>query len=527
MGFNLEGLVGKVARNVALGGAMLLPFAAGEAQPYNSQVLFAQQQKDQQPEQKAPVPNVSAQKMMDLHEVYTKELAVKDKDKVKEAIDRMVNDALATKNDPATQYALLTMAYQKAKEFSDFSSAFKTVDELDKRYTDADFKPFVWKANVLDDARKKNPKAEQLEALVGAEIDFAAYEVTLGFQTTSFYDEAVKAAKNAVTDAKTLKNKPFEDKATAIQKYAADLSKDGKDALTQAKFKYFIQGDSGEEVLKALSAADGSLKKLAGLQTMGGKDPGHYYEYFETAYAAANDAGRLPHEKRDLQTKALDFYRTAVSKAEGVPKKTFETKGAKMVSELEKALSGNSATIDLLKLIDTTKDTVSGSWKLQNGKLNSENAGLARIELPYSPPEEYDFRIVFTRTQGNNDVNQMLYSPTGKTSFALHMGGWDNMFMGFSKVKGASGNANPTTTKTPLENNHKYEAIIKVRKDGITATLDGVQKCQYKTNYNDISEYPDLKLKNPQCLGLGSYMSAVTFESVQVKEITGKGKLLR
>lgn len=53
------------------------------------------------------------------------------------------------------------------------------------------------------------------------------------------------------------------------------------------------------------------------------------------------------------------------------------------------------STLDLLALVDPAKDAVSGSWKTNEEGLVGGPGDLTRIELPYEPPEEYDFRVTF------------------------------------------------------------------------------------------------------------------------------------
>ena len=49
--------------------------------------------------------------------------------------------------------------------------------------------------------------------------------------------------------------------------------------------------------------------------------------------------------------------------------------------------------VNLLPLIDPSKDTVDGTWKKENGVLTVQATNSANIEIPYQAPEEYDFRV--------------------------------------------------------------------------------------------------------------------------------------
>src|SRR5262249_451802 len=53
--------------------------------------------------------------------------------------------------------------------------------------------------------------------------------------------------------------------------------------------------------------------------------------------------------------------------------------------------------IKLLPVVEIAKDRVHGTWEKKDGALVSGPEQRARIEIPYIPPAEYDFRIAFTR----------------------------------------------------------------------------------------------------------------------------------
>lgn len=270
-------------------------------------------------DQKVPSPVVTKEKESELRKLYAKELASKEKD----TVDKLLKDGLETRDDPAAQFQLFMFSYQKAIEVFDFSAAFKISDELGRRYSDLN--AIGLRSRALEDARKRKPKGDQLEQLVNGDIDYAVQAMGMGRQNSSHFDEAARAAKNAGVGAKGIKIKFLEDKAEAIQKYAADLSKDKDDGFSMAKFRYFILGESHEEVLGALSnGSDAKLKKLAGLQVVAGKGAGNYYEFGDVAYEAANENGRLAFERLKLLNEARNFYERVVSEASGAEKTRYE-----------------------------------------------------------------------------------------------------------------------------------------------------------------------------------------------------------
>src|SRR5262249_45048870 len=56
-------------------------------------------------------------------------------------------------------------------------------------------------------------------------------------------------------------------------------------------------------------------------------------------------------------------------------------------------------TYDLIPLIDPARDRQHGDWVVQaNGELRCDSAHFVpRIHVPYRPPQEYDFTVVFSQ----------------------------------------------------------------------------------------------------------------------------------
>jgi serine/threonine-protein kinase len=179
--------------------------------------------------------------------------------------------------------------------------------------------------------------------------------------------------------------------------------------------------------------------------------------------------------------------------------------------------------VNLKALIDPKRDAVAGFWKIQNGAVVSDKAKPAVLQIPYRPPEEYDFRIVFTRVEGNCEVVQIL-SRLGR-AFDWMMGGWSNTVFGFEMIDNLDAEKNPTAVKSKscLENNRQYTAFVQVRKTSIAAYLDGNLIRKWTTDYTNLRANDQLRLRDENLLGIGSWESIVTFHSIELLEITGKG----
>ncbi|HEY3324141.1 MAG TPA: protein kinase [Planctomycetota bacterium] len=185
--------------------------------------------------------------------------------------------------------------------------------------------------------------------------------------------------------------------------------------------------------------------------------------------------------------------------------------------------------IDLMPLIDVQKDAVTGQWSVDHGelKLDKTEVFAARLQLPYRPGEEYDFRVEFTVRNGKPDVNQSVIG--GGRAFVWKMGGHGGSeLFGFASVAGAdlSNERNPTAKRlSPLQLGQRHSSVVQVRKDGVWGYFDGQFVAQYKTDYTDM-ELPGWNFGQPdtKLLGLTAFQCSVLFHRIQILEVSGRGE---
>jgi serine/threonine protein kinase/formylglycine-generating enzyme required for sulfatase activity len=196
--------------------------------------------------------------------------------------------------------------------------------------------------------------------------------------------------------------------------------------------------------------------------------------------------------------------------------------------------AGWQNAINLLPLIDPQKDAVEGTWALENGGLKGESTGGSpRVQIPYQPPDEYDFRITFARQKGAGVAYQMLTGGGRPFAFCIAAQGSGlppPKYLGFAKINGKDVNENPTAVRLnpDLEAGRHYTALVQVRKDRVMAFLDGRLVSEWKTDYQDMSIHNSIRLRDDRSLGLGSSPAGgVVFYSAEVREVTGKGTFTR
>lgn len=179
--------------------------------------------------------------------------------------------------------------------------------------------------------------------------------------------------------------------------------------------------------------------------------------------------------------------------------------------------------VDLMPLIDPNRDAVSGLWTRDaNGALVSNEGSLARLEIPYKLPEEYDFKIVFTRQSGWDTIAQ--YIGHGKVNVFWGMAMWGNASNMFRCVNQWEGH-NPTTVwaKEFIENGKRFESVVQVRKNGYAAFINGKLVGSWDRGYRDAHVPKSWVLPTPGALGLGVSKCQVVFHSLQLLEVSGAG----
>jgi hypothetical protein len=185
--------------------------------------------------------------------------------------------------------------------------------------------------------------------------------------------------------------------------------------------------------------------------------------------------------------------------------------------------------IDLLPLIDPEKDTVKGQWVFQKGGLVGDLDNNGRIEIPYQPPEEYDFRVEFSRPSSLNDGSNCQFLAKAGHEFMwscfAFMKPSKNIF-GFAEINGKNANYNPSGTDVSSPRGGRHVSLVEVRNTGLRGYHDGKFVVEWKTDYSDMGLPERWRLRNRGLLGLGSQCRTV-FHRAQVREVTGKGKFTR
>jgi WD40 repeat protein len=193
-----------------------------------------------------------------------------------------------------------------------------------------------------------------------------------------------------------------------------------------------------------------------------------------------------------------------------------------------KELSEESS-IDLLKLIDPARDTVQGEWALKDGVLEpTKKAYPARLQIPYSPPEEYDVTLVAERTEGKESINLGLFG--GGHQFQVVIDGWPTAGFVSSlwSLDGKDGTDNESTRRgLLLSNDHPATILCSVRKTGVKVAIDGKTVIDWKGNYDRLVNPALAKIPDPRAMSIGCYDVVYRFSKMTLTPLSGNGKSLR
>ncbi len=157
--------------------------------------------------------------------------------------------------------------------------------------------------------------------------------------------------------------------------------------------------------------------------------------------------------------------------------------------------------LNLLGLINLSRDVIHGKWNNVNGALVGGGGNTARMVIPLTPPDEYDLTLIGQLTGGQNTPGMMLgFVAGGKQSYIYLCP--DRSGIG---IRGISNNKYLVTGKNyPVK--QPYQLVCSVRKESVTATLNGETIVDYKEDLTAFGLGPGLAMppKDQLFLAIGA-----------------------
>lgn len=184
------------------------------------------------------------------------------------------------------------------------------------------------------------------------------------------------------------------------------------------------------------------------------------------------------------------------------------------------AVAGAQRTYDLIPIIDLKWDIVDGEgkWQLQGTQLKCvEGNFVPRVQIPYSPPQEYDYVVTFSQPSLRNGVSLIMPKPGGGT-FYWAVGFKNGSGYGFDPDHGAD-------LPKLIEPKVQYVVTAQVRQGSVKGLVNGKMLMEHR-DVRNLRADDWRRMKNESILGIACD-DPCTFHRIQIVEVTGKGKPAR
>ena len=203
--------------------------------------------------------------------------------------------------------------------------------------------------------------------------------------------------------------------------------------------------------------------------------------------------------------------------------------GSASSGEARDSSGPRSRTVDLLAMIDPRKDTVDGEWTVEGRVLVcAQKRPWARIQIPYTPPDEYDLVLVAERKEGVEAINIGLVRAGSLFHAVVDGFAFKGLLSGLSTIDGRYADNNETTAKGQLLSNDVASTVVcSVRKDGVKMTVDGKKIFDWKGDYKRLGNHPALRMPRTDALYLNAFNCTYRFTKLTLTAVSGQGKKLR
>lgn len=440
--------------------------------------------------------------------------------------ESLITTAMDEKKDHGGQFQVLITARDLAIQGRDLALACRSVTQLGSLfYIDT----LQYQAAAAS-AFRGVPVAGSDRRLLCLQIESLVQSMLAAgrFDLIAEMDETAKSVAATSNDNPLVRQIRKASEAHAIARLAYDgipaaigaLKSDPNDTranTTIGRYDCFDLDDWQTGLPLLARGSDGKLKQAAQLELLA-SEPAPRKAVADAWWAVAEDQPEA--EKRRIQAHAGELYTAALASLSGTDK----AEAQRRIAIASTFMSDASTAVDLLALVDPSRDSVDGDWDLSAvlGTLHCKE-GDGRIVLPYTPPAEYDLRISFTRADGDEELDAVCLGGGGVRQFCCDVGAVGNTLAGLSLVECHSVGHNPTGVRGSwIENGRRYTLVVKVRSHGVQALLDDKPiGPEYRTDFRDLN--PSVQLGRGDVLGIAVNRSEYVIHSAYVVEVNGHG----
>jgi hypothetical protein len=169
-----------------------------------------------------------------------------------------------------------------------------------------------------------------------------------------------------------------------------------------------------------------------------------------------------------------------------------------------------AAPVDLLALVDLTRDRVHGGWEREGRALTcTEPARAARVILPYVPPAEYDLLLRVERREGADALVVGLAS--GDAQFVHVIDGYTaegKCLSGFEVLDGALARDNESRRDgRVLSPGVVCDVVYRVRTGSVSVLAGGREVLSWTGGISRLKVREDYRIAYPGALFVGAWES--------------------
>jgi hypothetical protein len=465
-----------------------------------------------------------------IDELFGKDIAAaRTADKKLDLAEALISTAVDEKRDHAAQFQALITARDLAVKAQDFHLACQAIAQLAERfYVDR----LAYEAEAAAELRRTPiPMTDRRLFCLQVESISQSLSAQGRFDLIPGLDEIARSVAASTDESSLVRQaRKYADAHTTAQAmYAAlagarqTLSKDpanGPANTAIGKYECFEQDDWEHGLPHLAAGSDADLKQAA--QSDGSNASADQKALLANAWWEIAQA-QPEAEKQRILNHIGPLYLKALPDLDGFQKES----AIKRLVVIRSAMLGEPTAVDLLDLVDVSRDTVVGEWKVSHtlGLLTSASSTDSRITFLYHPPREYEYRVVFTRVDGNGGIDLFCLGGEGDRQFRYTLGGFGNTVAAFGLVQAESARSNFTTIHNfSLENQKRCTLLVRVRSDGVQAFLnDKPLAREFFTDFRDLGLYPETQLNRLDVIGLMTSNSKFIIHSAYIAEISGHG----
>jgi hypothetical protein len=456
---------------------------------------------------------------------------------------KLLEQAAATRKDPAAYYVLLKSARDLANQAGDATLAFQAIDEMSAAF---EVDGMAMKVDAVNRVVKGTQTPAQLKALVDQILSLMDALVA-----EDRFDDALALAPVALERARRTHDSALSKqvnqhrkdveaigKAFAkIQPLAERLSTQPDDLQANyrvGRYRAAIKSDWKKALPMLAKGSDASWKKLAQQELAPPSTPVEQLTLADGWWDAAQSAEDA--ERNGLLVHAGSWYRKAQPDvAPGLDKARVDKRLAE-IDQLDQPSRVPEARrpadfkvgkpVDVLKRVDVARDQVTGQWKRANEAIaGTGDRPYTRLMLPVAIEGSYDLQVAYALVNRSDRV--IVIIPIGSQGCAIYAA---NASVGiYAKPTEVRAGAFRTVTSQSFrpDNLPRHILGVSIRLDGDTVKLgvavDGVPELTWICPKDSLDIPTICALPSPGHPGLGSQETdTAIFGGVTLRLVSGK-----